>query len=91
MNDSQTKREEIARTVNELVVSILGHPDGTQIDPQRSLKSIGIDSLLGMDLTEMLQERFGVSLPDDMVNDHPTLDQLAKYLEGVVPASTPAK
>jgi acyl carrier protein len=91
MNNNRMKRDEIARIVNEFVVSILGHPAGMQIDPQRSLKVIGVDSLMGMDLTKMLQERFQVSLPEDMVNDYPTLDQLVGYLEGVLPALPPSE
>ena len=81
MKQSDSRRAAIVSILNEYVVTILGLESGTQIDPKRSLEVVGIDSLLGMDLTTMIEKRLAVSIPEDTVSDYPTLELLAGRLD----------
>jgi polyketide synthase 2/polyketide synthase 5 len=52
----------------------------TTLDPQTSLKSLGFDSLLAMELRVRLESGLGVKLASNFVWQHPTLAALAAGL-----------
>jgi len=53
---------------------------GTTLDPQTSLKSLGFDSLLAMELRVRLETDLGVKVAGNFVWQHPTLAALAAGL-----------
>lgn len=71
--------EEIVRELEDTLSSLLGLEEGTPIDVDRRFQAMGLDSLLSIDLLASLQSRHG-TLPVDVLNDHPTLGKLARYL-----------
>jgi NADPH:quinone reductase-like Zn-dependent oxidoreductase/NAD(P)-dependent dehydrogenase (short-subunit alcohol dehydrogenase family)/acyl carrier protein len=48
-----------------------------KIDAARSLYSMGLDSLMGVELAVALESRFGVKLPVMSLGESPTIDKLA--------------
>jgi rifamycin polyketide synthase module 1/2/3 len=62
------------------VAEVLGHAGGRDIDPDRSFKDLGFDSLNGVRLRNLLQDRTGRPLPSTLVFDHPTPLALAGFL-----------
>lgn len=73
--------EEIAQVVENNVASLLGLEEGAQMDRRRRLEAMGLDSLLAMDLLSTLEAKYG-ALPDTVLRDYPTIQQLADYLHG---------
>ncbi len=71
--------ETIAREIEDNLTGLLGLEAGAHIDRKRRLKTIGMDSLLAMDLLAALEPRYG-ELPETVLRDHPTVQDLAEYL-----------
>jgi acyl transferase domain-containing protein len=51
-----------------------------RIDVNKPLRSLGLDSLMGLELRNSLQTSLGVSLPATMVFNYPTTTLLSQYL-----------
>ena len=48
-----------------------------QLDPQRSLHDLGMDSLMAVELALGLEKRCGIQLPTMMLNEGPTLERIS--------------
>jgi acetylornithine/succinyldiaminopimelate/putrescine aminotransferase/NADPH:quinone reductase-like Zn-dependent oxidoreductase/predicted amino acid dehydrogenase/acyl carrier protein len=53
-----------------------------RIDPQQPLSSIGLDSLMGLELVNRIQMGLGVNLPMELLVQGPSLAQLAAHVVG---------
>lgn len=71
--------ESIAKEIEENLVSLLGLDASTPIDRKRRLRVLGMDSLVAMDLITALEARHG-ELPETVIRDHPTVQELAEFL-----------
>ena len=63
-------------------LAVIGLDAGTRIDPTRPLKELGVDSLMAVELRNLLVRAAGVALPATVLFDHPTLDALVLHLMG---------
>ncbi|WP_151775829.1 type I polyketide synthase, partial [Streptomyces abyssomicinicus] len=59
---------------------VLGHVTPTAIDPGRTFKQLGFDSLGAVEFAKRLTAATGVRLTATAVYDHPSPDELARYL-----------
>lgn len=71
--------ESIAREIEENLAGLLGFEAGARIDRKRKLRLLGMDSLVAMDLLTALEAHHG-QLPETVLRDHPTLQELAEFL-----------
>ncbi len=61
---------------------VLGHTDtdGGGVPPQGPFRDLGMESMDGVELCELLEDDWGVRLPDTAVFDHPTPLALARFV-----------
>jgi acyl carrier protein len=66
--------------VSEQVARVLGITSADLVDPQTPLNEMGLDSLLAVELRNLLGTGLGASLPATLVFDYPTVTALAGYI-----------
>ncbi|MHC5701545.1 type I polyketide synthase [Streptomyces tirandamycinicus] len=76
------RRAELEEYLTGHIRAVLRLGDGTVLDPQTPLKSLGFDSLLSLELRTRLETGLGIKIAGDFVYQHPTLAALAAGLAG---------
>ncbi len=51
-----------------------------KIDPHRSLYDIGLDSLMGVELTAAVEDNLGISIPVMLLSEAPSLNKLSSHI-----------
>ena len=70
----------------EETAQVIGLPAVTKVDSRTALRDVGMDSLMAVELRNVLTRKFGTSLPSTMLFDYPTCETLAEFLMKTVPA-----
>jgi len=85
--------------VQQQLAKVMGLADPQQIDPTEPLFNMGLDSLMALELTVLLETHLGVRLTESLVFEHPTVDDLVRHFladvlfvdEAPGPLSSPAE
>jgi NAD(P)-dependent dehydrogenase (short-subunit alcohol dehydrogenase family)/acyl carrier protein len=70
----------VLELVREQVALVLGYERGSAIDPQRTFKDLGLDSLGAVELRNRLNVLTGLRLPSTLIFNHPTTAGMAKAI-----------
>jgi len=69
----------LARGLQDEAARIL-RLDVTQVDWRQGFADLGMDSLMAIELRDVLQKQLGASVPATVALDHPTIDFLGQHL-----------
>jgi acyl transferase domain-containing protein/NADPH:quinone reductase-like Zn-dependent oxidoreductase/acyl carrier protein len=76
--------------IRDVAARVLGMP-ASQIDPTRPLNEFGLDSLLGIELVNRIEEGLELRFPVEKIMGGPSVQRLAKILAESIPAAAPAQ
>jgi NADPH:quinone reductase-like Zn-dependent oxidoreductase/acyl carrier protein len=74
----------VLQLVRAATARVLGYSTPEAIDPQRTFKDLGLDSLAGVELRNRLAAQTGARLPATLIFDHPTPDAAARHLLALI-------
>ena len=74
------RRTLLVAHIRTAVASVLGFHAVAPIDTRQALSTLGIDSLMAVDLKNRLEFSVGCALRPTLVFDYPTVDAIADYL-----------
>ncbi|MEV7016528.1 acyltransferase domain-containing protein [Streptomyces sp. NPDC093991] len=77
--DGAERRAALESAVRENVARVVKLP-ARRVDPDRPLKSLGIDSLMSLELRNRLEATFGIRLSATLIYNYPTIRDLAPFL-----------
>lgn len=76
-------KEEIQAFIKDTILNHLAQSLGTdvkEIHDNKDFSSYGVDSIIGVELINHLNEAFGILLKTIVIFDHPTVKQLTEYI-----------
>lgn len=70
--------------VLRLLRRVIGLREDAALDPRDSFQDLGVDSLMAVELRNLLGEATGLSLPATITFEHPTAGDLAQHVLGLL-------
>jgi NAD(P)-dependent dehydrogenase (short-subunit alcohol dehydrogenase family)/acyl carrier protein len=77
---SSQRRAAVQAHLLEQTLQVLGVGPSLQVDAGRALKDYGLDSLMAVELRNLLARSLATALPATLLFDHPTLNALTQYM-----------
>jgi acyl carrier protein len=74
------RRKLLLKSVREQAIRVLGMTTAYTFDLRQPLNELGLDSLMAVELCNMLSITLGQALPTTLLFNYPTLEALVDYL-----------
>jgi polyketide synthase 12 len=74
------RRAALLALLRERTLAVIGLDPASPVDPRQPLKDLGLDSLMSVELRNVLIREGGSRLPATLLFDYPSLDALAGHL-----------
>jgi acyl transferase domain-containing protein/acyl carrier protein len=81
---SSGRKRYVNNLLNTLLVSALRLPEKHTIDPRERLFDLGVDSLIAIELKNLLQKKIGKQVSSTLLFDYPTLEKLTEHVLSLV-------
>lgn len=85
---ARKRRQLLVEHVRLEVAKVLGSYSARSIDPEKGFSSLGMDSLMSVELRNRLQSSLGLTLSSTLTMDYPNVTTLATHLDGRLTPST---
>ncbi|MEM7125069.1 MAG: SDR family NAD(P)-dependent oxidoreductase [Chloroflexota bacterium] len=79
-SDAEVRRELLLDQLRIALAKVLGHSEPSAIDAQQGLLEMGLDSLMAIELRNLLARTLEQSLPSTLTFDYPTLYAMSTYI-----------
>jgi NAD(P)-dependent dehydrogenase (short-subunit alcohol dehydrogenase family) len=86
--DADERHALLVELVTGAAATVLGHDSAAAIDRHRGFLDLGMTSLNGVELRNLLAEGTGLALPTTLIFDHATPDDLAAHLATLAGVTT---
>ncbi|RCG28755.1 hypothetical protein DTL70_01260, partial [Streptomyces diacarni] len=83
--------EAVRELLHSQMALVLGHVTPAAIDPDRTFKELGFDSISAVQLRDRLAAATGLELPSALTYNHPNPDALAERIRGELVRADPAR
>ena len=76
------RRERLAWEIAALAAKVMGLAPDETVEAGRPLREMGLDSLMSIEMRNLLGARTGAKLPATLLFEHPTVAALVSFLAG---------
>ncbi|MDN0197936.1 type I polyketide synthase [Streptomyces sp. S.PNR 29] len=71
----------IGRTVAERVAAVLHFGSADEVEPTADFVTLGLDSVMGMEVKSQLEADLGLNLPASLTFDHPSVRHITEFVD----------